>query len=127
MNFVRILSQFCANFVPILYEFCTNSAPTRHQLGTESAQNSYKIHTKFAKKYRKIHHLRKFVCPIILFIKNILCVKLVLCDVFLNSLSHIFGSSTTQVGPWWSILTIKLIYLSFWLVSALIWYYIILN
>ena len=116
MNFVRILSQFCPNFVRILY-----------QLGTNSAPNRYKIHTKFAKKYRKIHHLRKFVCPIILFIKNILCVKLVLCDVFLNSLSHIFGSSTTQVGPWWSILTIKLIYLSFWLVSALIWYYIILN
>ena len=125
MNFVPILYEFCANFVRILYQLGTNSAPTSYKIGTKFVQNSHKIHTKFAKKYRKIHHLRKFVCPIILFIKNIFCVKLVLCDVFLNSLSHIFGSSTTQVGPWWSILTIKLIYLSFWLVSALI--YIILN
>ena len=57
--------------------------------------------------------------------KNIFCVKLVLCDVFLNSLSHMLGSPTTQVGPWWSILTIKLIYLDCWLVSALI--HIVLN
>jgi len=125
MNFVRILSQFCTDFVPTRHQLGTESAQNSHKIHTKFAQNSYKIHTKFAKKYRKIHHLRKFVCPIILFIKNIFCVKLVLCDVFLNSLSHIFGSSTTQVGPWWSILTIKLIYLSFWLVSALI--YIILN